>query len=163
MSWKESIRPDNKSEAAFYKAILLVVLLLTLGFAWQTLRPFFSWLFPTALILLTAYSVWQGIWRSYEVSLGKSLWLSSLLVFMLLAASVVTVLGFGLIITSIRPFLPNLLTRSIEVILFIVLVAGLSFKSKNLVSFFRQSLLERTFGLVPKIATEDYDRVSPST
>ncbi|MBE2200491.1 MAG: hypothetical protein IAE79_17885 [Anaerolinea sp.] len=161
MRWKERIRPSNTSEATFYKAILMIVLLVAFGFTLEIVLPFLRWVYSAALILSIAYPIWQGVRLNYEVSFGKSLWFSTLLTFMLVLALVALYFCFGLIIATIRPLLPNQLTKIVEVILFIVLITGLSFKSKNLVSFLRHSLLERTFGLVPKISTKDYENVSP--
>lgn len=157
MSWKERIKPSNPSEATFYKAILMFVLLVGLSFAFETVLPFLRW----AFVLFIAYRIWQDIRLSYDAPLGKSLWISALLTFMFTLVIVVTILCYGLIITTIRPFLPNQLTKIVEVTLFIALIIGLSLQFKRFDLFLRQSLLERVFGLVPKTSVLDNEGVYP--
>ena len=155
MSWKERIKPSNTSEATFYKAIFILVLLIGLSSTLETVLPFFRGAYLTILLLSIAYPIWQDVRLSYEVSLGKSLWLGALLTFMLTLVMVVIFFCYGLIISTIRPFLPSLLTKIVEVTLFIALIIGLYLISKSFVPFLRQSLLERTFGLVPKSSVLD--------
>lgn len=155
MSWKERVRPSHNSEAMFYKVIGLIVLLIVIESDLDTLRPFGRGLYLIAVIGGIGYPIWRSIRSNYELSFGKSFWLSALIIALLVPGLIALFFCYGLIIAIFPLFLPTQLVEMVELILFIVLIASFVIKFNGLVSFLQHSLLERIFTLVPKVVTEN--------